>query len=283
MDILKTSKIFINTFQVNLVITLVCVFVITVYSSSFAEEVRIIGGSGLKSIELNASPLSHKEKLVNEHTQSRQINNPQKLTKTINLNDLYRPDRKQHRNSDQNSQSTYAPLPPKTIVRDKSKLEDDQTIIKEVAKDTQSSDSTITQTIITQNKNNKKQDPVQLLTENKSNKKIDETDIIDIGDKLVMEFQSGKAELSDEHTDLLDDIAKVMSVDKSKRIQLKSYAQGNTDSESNARRLSLSRALSVRAALIEIGIRSTRIDVRALGSQNSGATPDRVDIFILER
>ena len=65
--------------------------------------------------------------------------------------------------------------------------------------------------------------------------------------------------------------------------QVKAYADGATGSASSARRLSLSRALSVRSILIKFGVRSTRIDVRALGDRNEGGPPDRVDVLVLNR
>lgn len=65
------------------------------------------------------------------------------------------------------------------------------------------------------------------------------------------------------------------------RLQLKAYAGGTGETLSSARRLSLSRALSVRSFLIEQGIRSTRIDVRALGRAEDSGPPERVDIVLL--
>ncbi len=67
------------------------------------------------------------------------------------------------------------------------------------------------------------------------------------------------------------------------RLQLLAYAGGETLSSSKARRMSLSRALSVRSFLIENGIRSTRIDVRALGSKTTKKPLNRVDVNIVER
>jgi outer membrane protein OmpA-like peptidoglycan-associated protein len=52
---------------------------------------------------------------------------------------------------------------------------------------------------------------------------------------------------------------------------------------SKARRLSLSRALSVRSFLIKSGVRSTRIGVMALGNKSSGTLQNRVDISISKR
>lgn len=59
------------------------------------------------------------------------------------------------------------------------------------------------------------------------------------------------------------------------------YAAGKSDDPSVARRLSLSRALAVRSALVAEGVASTRIYVRALGSQTGGGPPDRVDLSLL--
>jgi len=67
------------------------------------------------------------------------------------------------------------------------------------------------------------------------------------------------------------------------RLQLMAYAGGDKLSASLARRLSLSRALSVRSYLIESGVRSTRIDVRALGNKTSTEPRNRVDLNITER
>ena len=66
------------------------------------------------------------------------------------------------------------------------------------------------------------------------------------------------------------------------RIQLKAYGGGD-DATSAARRMSLSRALAVRSLLIEQGVRSTRIDVRALGVAKDGGPADRVDVLLLNR
>lgn len=61
------------------------------------------------------------------------------------------------------------------------------------------------------------------------------------------------------------------------------YAAGDDLSSSKARRISLSRALSVRSYLIEKGVRSTRIDVRALGDKAEGEQKNRVDVNTIER
>lgn len=67
------------------------------------------------------------------------------------------------------------------------------------------------------------------------------------------------------------------------RLQLMAFAGGKSLSSSKARRMSLSRALSIRSFLIENGVRSTRIDVRALGSKTTEKPLNRVDVNIVER
>lgn len=64
------------------------------------------------------------------------------------------------------------------------------------------------------------------------------------------------------------------------RVQLEAFGGKRGDKSSNARRLSLKRALAVRALLIESGVPSDRIDVRALGGADDGGTADRVDVFV---
>jgi outer membrane protein OmpA-like peptidoglycan-associated protein len=67
------------------------------------------------------------------------------------------------------------------------------------------------------------------------------------------------------------------------RLQLLAYAGGSSLPSSKARRLSLSRALAVRSFLIENGVRSTRIDVRALGNKTTEEPLHRVDMNVAER
>jgi len=62
---------------------------------------------------------------------------------------------------------------------------------------------------------------------------------------------------------------------------VQAYAAGSPDDPSVARRLSLSRALAVRSALIAEGVTSSRIYVRALGAQSAGGPPDRVDVSLM--
>ncbi|MDA1132916.1 MAG: lysophospholipase, partial [Proteobacteria bacterium] len=64
-----------------------------------------------------------------------------------------------------------------------------------------------------------------------------------------------------------------------RRVQLNAFAGGTAETIGAARRLSLSRALTVRSYLIDQGVRSTDIDVRALGIPETGE-PERVDVLL---
>lgn len=103
------------------------------------------------------------------------------------------------------------------------------------------------------------------------------------GETLSIPFTSGSAELLGSAEGDLKAIADKLAANDTLRAQVKAYADGSTGSASTARRLSLSRALAVRSILIEFGVRSTRIDVRALGDRNEGGAPDRVDVLVINR
>jgi outer membrane protein OmpA-like peptidoglycan-associated protein len=63
-------------------------------------------------------------------------------------------------------------------------------------------------------------------------------------------------------------------------IQLEAYGGTPGDKSSDARRLALRRALAVRQLLIDDGVPSARIDVRAMGGSEDKGSSDRVDVFI---
>lgn len=103
------------------------------------------------------------------------------------------------------------------------------------------------------------------------------------GQPLSIPFAGGSADLPDGAESDLQAVAKQLAANDALRAQVKAYAEGSTGSASSARRLSLSRALAVRSVLIELGVRSTRIDVRALGDRDEGGAPDRVDVLVINR
>ncbi len=102
------------------------------------------------------------------------------------------------------------------------------------------------------------------------------------GAMLRFEFSGDSAALPNDATGQLEALAERLLRSDSLRVQVKAYAGGSADSVSAARRLSLSRALAVRAFLMDQGVRSTRIDVRALGNRSEGGPPERVDIVVVK-
>jgi outer membrane protein OmpA-like peptidoglycan-associated protein len=64
------------------------------------------------------------------------------------------------------------------------------------------------------------------------------------------------------------------------RVQLIAYGGDKGDKGSDARRLSLKRALAIRQVLIDDGVASERIDVRAMGGSDDGGPLDRVDVYV---
>ena len=81
------------------------------------------------------------------------------------------------------------------------------------------------------------------------------------------------------------DLSKLKAEMKSKgfnenqRFQLIAYSSDRNPS--NARRVSLMRAISVRSFLIKIGVEANKITVRALGNNMDGELSNRVDIVLL--
>lgn len=100
------------------------------------------------------------------------------------------------------------------------------------------------------------------------------------GQALQLVFEASSTQLNGAAETQLRQLAGSLATSE-QRIQLKAFASGTSDRPSAARRESLSRALAVRSFLIENGIRSTRIDVRALGQPTDGGPNDRVDVILL--
>ena len=76
-------------------------------------------------------------------------------------------------------------------------------------------------------------------------------------------------------------LIKDLKANDKRRVQLLAYAATADGNASKARRLSLSRALSVRAYLMSQGIASTRMDVRALGDRSEAGPANRVDVMVV--
>lgn len=95
-------------------------------------------------------------------------------------------------------------------------------------------------------------------------------------------FAAGSSDMGAQEQAALTALARQLADNKDQRLQLVAYATSNSDNPSEARRLSLTRALAVRSFLINQGVRPTRVDVRALGSKFESAPGDRVDIIVMQ-
>ena len=98
---------------------------------------------------------------------------------------------------------------------------------------------------------------------------------------MTVLFSPGSAALNTKALEHIAAIREKIEVDRSLRLQLVAYATNTDDNPSRARRLSLSRALAVRAHLVEKGVESTRMDIRALGNKSGETLGDRVDLVLL--
>ncbi len=103
------------------------------------------------------------------------------------------------------------------------------------------------------------------------------------GPALRIAFKARDTKLPSSAKKTLKSLANKIRDARNLRLQIRAFAGGESLSSSRARRVSLSRALSVRSYLIENGIRSTRIDVRALGDKTIEDPINRVDVTIVER
>lgn len=98
------------------------------------------------------------------------------------------------------------------------------------------------------------------------------------GGVVTLAFPGGQGDLPAGSLAALDALAAQLASGED-RLQIRAYAASTvSDGGSGARRLSLTRALAVRQYLIDKGIRSTRIDVRALGAPTDGSDADRVEV-----
>ncbi|HWE73670.1 MAG TPA: OmpA family protein [Stellaceae bacterium] len=100
----------------------------------------------------------------------------------------------------------------------------------------------------------------------------------------TLKFKTGAADLGNGSQPVLDTIANRLLANDALRVQIVSHATGGADDAMEARRVSLARAVAVRAYLIEKGVRSLRIDVRALGNRaDSGPVADQVDLLVVSQ
>ncbi len=94
-------------------------------------------------------------------------------------------------------------------------------------------------------------------------------------------FLPDSADLPTTARTALDSLLKLVQSQPDRRILITAYAAGTPETASQARRLSLNRALTLRSFLAEKGVSTARVDVRALGGQVADGPADRVDVEFL--
>ncbi len=97
---------------------------------------------------------------------------------------------------------------------------------------------------------------------------------------LRLTFAPGDANLSTESVASLKQLTEDTPPTDTTTYTVLAYAPGKADDPSTARRISLSRAMAVRSALLAVGVPSARIAARALGDQFGDGPPDRVDLTV---
>lgn len=98
---------------------------------------------------------------------------------------------------------------------------------------------------------------------------------------LRVTFGTGEVDLSPASASAIHGLVQATPASDNTSYNVVAYAAGTPEDPSTARRLSLSRALAVRSALIADGVDSSRIYVRALGAAGGSEAPDRVDLAVL--
>jgi outer membrane protein OmpA-like peptidoglycan-associated protein len=98
---------------------------------------------------------------------------------------------------------------------------------------------------------------------------------------LRLTFAPGQSDLSPESVSSIKKLADGAPSGDAVSFNVLAYAPGSANDPSTARRVSLSRAMAVRSALVGDGVSSARIYVRALGEQFGSGPPDRVDVTVL--
>ena len=100
----------------------------------------------------------------------------------------------------------------------------------------------------------------------------------------ALKFKPGVTDLGGGAQPILDALAGRLLANQELRVELISHATGAAEDAMEARRVSLARAVAVRAYLVEKGIKSLRIDVRALGNRaDSGPVADQVDLQVVSQ
>ncbi len=95
---------------------------------------------------------------------------------------------------------------------------------------------------------------------------------------LQLTFAPGESDLSPDSAAAIKRFVQASPTGKPTTFNVLAYAANVPNDPSAPRRLSLSRAIAVRTAMVADGVASAAIYMRALGARGAGGPPDRVDI-----
>ena len=102
-------------------------------------------------------------------------------------------------------------------------------------------------------------------------------------DYVSLKFAPGASEPDEKITaQIQNDILSQLQDNPGWRVQIQAFASPAGAGVSNARRISLSRALAIRSWLMDKGIEASRMDVRALGAESDRQPLDRVDLVLFD-
>lgn len=106
---------------------------------------------------------------------------------------------------------------------------------------------------------------------------------LDTSKAHIILFEPQASELNAEQIDVLNNAVLPALNDNNMALNIISYASPAGDGFSSDRRLSLSRALAVRAALMDKGYDPSKINVRALGADTNKQPFDRIELEFLAK
>ncbi len=98
---------------------------------------------------------------------------------------------------------------------------------------------------------------------------------------LSLDFKDAELDLSDSDREKLSDFVRSV-LPGSGNVVIKSYAKGVNGEVNSARRISLKRAIEIRAHLISVGLDASRITVQAIGVEGSKSSKNSTDIYLAE-
>jgi hypothetical protein len=99
--------------------------------------------------------------------------------------------------------------------------------------------------------------------------------------EIALIVNSGEAGIPSAVDAKLNQVAASLKQNPTARLEVRVFSPANeSDTQSNARRLSLSRFLAVRDFLVHAGVARSRIDGRPLASKPNELNPDRIELYI---